>query len=628
MGEDLNQAATWVIANQDTTSFKPTAAQLVLLRAIRDRRGLPPILRLTAAPGCGKTAFCLMLLHGLCRTEANAGLRLLHYMTANTKALVTELVAVARQIFPDDWLAPVGVLPDGSDRFWMHQQEMARKVFEKELAAFDTQEADVKAKLADIKHDRQGNVVQDDNYSAAFKALRDLHLARFDFYTGDEMADLFKHHESKVRLALCTTTYKLKHTAGERGPLRRLLHMDDVLPGGHVCDEADMVAFGALAAAIVPDRWLLAPNDPAQHMRAVNERSIGRGQVSREQNPNDWLAFSDAMRLTESRRFGKRVVGLLTAMFPNSYENLTSHPSAPDTKVVLYDCNYVHWKQAIPRAGGVADPLFYARVGAVVERACAQGEPVMLVVVYATMRELLKAYLQDNFGLSVAQGRPEDSEESTLWVASARQSRGGTRPRVIACLVRRFAWDQDYEGHSLDLGKINVCVSRATRELIIFTENWGWRPYDTLHRMVDHIWHHRHEDGYDYRFLQGCDVSRQVDNERQGQAAAWIDDEKWSGYIQHDSDDEDPTAVEFFATTDRLWEETRITRKYQERDDAVPRWQDPRFVPTALWAHVRHLVFCTTVSADEKTDHVQADGKAKETLLEDDADAGKRTLIN
>ena len=545
-----------------------------------------------------------MLLHGLCQADKEQGIHRVHCMTAPTKHLVSEQMEEARKIFPEDWLAPVGSMPDGSERFVNHQQALAFDKFRHRTARFEETAIEVKELLSKIKQ-MYGIVCFDEKFEEARAALKSLHLDRFDWFNGDELQATFQQHESTVRLALCTTTYKLKHVALEKGPLRRIFRQPGVLPGGHVCDEADMVSFGALAASTAPDKFLLAPNDPAQHMASTHEQSRGREykSVARTQNPNDWLQFADKLMLLETRRFGPRIKDLLIEMFPQAYDGLTCHPDAPDTKLVVYDCGCLPLRQAINRAGGVVDPMFLSMVGEVIDQKLAEGKPVMLVCIYATMREILAAYLIDNWGVTVNAVLPGGyQDENSLLVVSARQTRGGTRPIVVTVFVRRFEWDPDYEAHGLDKGKINVCVSRVTDEQIIFAEHWNTRPWDALHRMMHHAWRHREDDGYEYHELKDYDILGRYDNpareHRRQQAMEWFFRGGWENHIQYDSDDEDPSAAEFFSNTDRLWNACQVTREHQTRSWDIPRYEAVDDVDPNLWDLVKRLVVCATVKAD------------------------------
>lgn len=227
----------------------------------------------------------------------------------------------------------------------------------------------------------------------------------------------------------------------------------------------------------------------------------------------------------------------------------------------------------------------------------------MLICIYATMREILAGYLKDNWGFSVNKVLPGGyQDENSLWVCSARQTRGGTRPITVTVFVRRNSWDVDYEAHSLDKGKINVCVSRATEEQIIIAEHWDRRPWDALHRMMHHAWQHRNDDGYEYHelndYYDGGVLECPAYNDRKEQAKDWCQKAGWENHIEYDSDDEDPSAVEFFANTDRLWAEYKVTRDRQTRSWDIPRYEAVSEVSEDLWDHVKFLVAAVTVRAD------------------------------
>ena len=603
--DEWQKAARWVLNNRASLKLEPTESQWRKFRELAATLS-PAVLRLLAAPGCGKTVFCLMLLHGLCQADKEQGLRRVHWMTAPTKNLVSELVEAARAILPEEWLAPLGSMPDGSERFSKHQEALALTQFKDTWDSFEAQAEEVKKLLQKVKV-VHGRVCMDKEFEKAKEALGLLHLARFDWYHGDKLKEVYEQHESSVRLALCTTTYKLKHVALEKGPMRRIFKQPDVLPGGHVCDEADMVSFGPLAASLTPDQFLLAPNDPAQHMAGMHDQSRGRehNSMARTQNPNDWLKFAEKMTLLQTRRFGPRIKDLLIAMFPQDYQGLECHPEAPNTKLIVWDCGKLRLKQAIHRAGGVVDPLLLSMLGEVVDGKLQEGKPILIVCIYATMREILAAHLKDNFGASVNVVLPGGYQDAnTIWVRSARQTRGSTRPIVISVFVRRNADDPDYEGHALDKGKINVCVSRSTEEQIIFAEHWDTRPYDALHRMMYHAWqkHMSGEDGYEYHTLADYDVNNRnhtkTRHDRLLQVIEWFDNAGWAKHIQYDSDDEDPSTVEFFASTDRLWDECQVIRDRQTNSWEIPRYQAVTEVDEKLWDHVKRLVVAVTVIAD------------------------------
>ena len=601
--DDFIKAASWLLENERDLKVAPTAQQW---RMIEDLAldSAPVVLRLHAAPGCGKTMFCLILLHGLCEAEKKEGIHRVHWITAPTKTLVSELLDEARKILPADWLAPVGSMADGSERFVKHQRELAFEKFQDVLDNFEARKLEVEMSIREVQT-INGRVRMDEKFDEAKDSLRRLHLDRFDFYHGDALQAVYDQHESKVRVALSTTSYKLKYVALGKGPIQRVFRQPKVLPGGHVCDEADMVSFGALAACLTPDPWLLAPNDPAQHMAGTFEQSRGRQykSLARTQNPNDWLSFADKKALLQTRRFGPRVKDLLLAMFPESYEGLHCHEDAPDTKLIMYDCSKLYLAQAIDRAGGVVNPVVLAMLGEIVNERLPSGKPIMIVCIYATTREIVAAYLFDNWGCNVNYVLPGGHQDTnSLWVCSARQTRGGTRPIVITLFIRRFAWDNDYEGHATDRGKINVSVTRATEEQIIFAEHWEDRPWDPLNRMMHHMWRNRWKDGYTYNFLDWYDENGCEDNpargERRAQAIEWIEGWGWEKHIQYDSDDEDPSAVEFFSTSDRLWEQCQVTRDRQTRSSEIPRYEEVTDVDEQLWHHVKKLVVAVTVSAD------------------------------
>ena len=74
-----------------------------------------------------------MLLHGICSIDEQEGVRRLHWMTAPTKTLVSELFELAKRIFPLRWLAPVGNNPAGDDRMSLHMHQLMEENYGEDL---------------------------------------------------------------------------------------------------------------------------------------------------------------------------------------------------------------------------------------------------------------------------------------------------------------------------------------------------------------------------------------------------------------------------------------------------------------------------------------------------------------
>ena len=232
-------------------------------------------------------------------------------------------------------------------------------------------------------------------------------------------------------LFFCTTAHKLKQAAKPKGLVNKITRTN-VLPGGHVSDEADMLSLPTVIAASAKDRWLLVPCDPAQHMVGVNTVNRGRdvGSLAREQSPNDRLGFCEKVVLSQTRRFGPRGKALLQAMVPEHYEHLECSPDAPDTHITYIDLGYVEWTQAINRAGGVVNHEILARVAHCTRELLKAGD-VMILCIYACTRDLVAAYLRDA-GFEVTVKARTDVDAAVPLVVSARQSTGGARLQALA----------------------------------------------------------------------------------------------------------------------------------------------------------------------------------------------------
>lgn len=288
---------------------------LVILRRREFAAGSGPALRrLIAAPGCGKTTFCLLFLHALIKAESDSGRRRLHWLTAPTKQLVTEIVLVAGRLTNKNLFAPAGQTADGYERLWQHQQALCE-----ETLAEDFQEIRRLKEECDQALDLVDRTNSAASYTGAIDALRAHFLANFRLHASDKMQEVLDTHAQTARLVICTTTYKLKYEAGEKLPMSRVARGADL--GGHVSDEPDMVPFAASVASSGASAFLLAAYDPSQQMLAINERSKGRASDShdhpiKEEHYDMWLeACASTHRLMETFRHGTRITSLLSEVF-------------------------------------------------------------------------------------------------------------------------------------------------------------------------------------------------------------------------------------------------------------------------------------------------------------------------
>ena len=117
-------------------------------------------------------------------------------------------------------------------------------------------------------------------------------------------------------------------------------------------------------------------------------------------------------------------------------------------------------------------------------------------------------------------------------VLTARQSRGSEADCVLAVFVRRFATDNDFEGHTLDAGKQAVMLSRCRSHLIVLYEHWEGRRDDALQRM--HHFLHRSVPLHDLRNFP-TDHSATI---------AWVSQTR---NHDRDSEDEEEDIQQFFA---------------------------------------------------------------------------------
>ena len=83
--------------------------------------------RLEAAPGSGKTFFAVLLMDALIHADERAGQLRVHWITAPTKQLVSQIANAAAQHIPSAMFAPVGQSPEGEERLWQHQASLCKR---------------------------------------------------------------------------------------------------------------------------------------------------------------------------------------------------------------------------------------------------------------------------------------------------------------------------------------------------------------------------------------------------------------------------------------------------------------------------------------------------------------------
>ena len=315
--------------------------------------------RLEAAPGCGKTLVALLLLNAAMLSDEEQCLRRVHWFTAPTKQLVSEIANTAKRYIPLSNFAPVGQSPDGEERLWKHQTEFC----EQALPQFMLRIHALKDAATHAVEAARQTSWGPEGAHAAKLALQKHFLESFDFFHGDRWQQCLEQHEQSVRLIISTTTYKLKHEANERLAVQRLLRQKAA--GGHVSDEPDMLDFGVTLGACTSSAFLLTASDPSQRMRPAQERNelrIGANPKA-EENVNTWISHASVeMRLMETMRHGYRVTRLLSATFPDKYPDLSSASDAPDTTVHTVFCGTVPWSQATSHAGGVVHWKIFAKI--------------------------------------------------------------------------------------------------------------------------------------------------------------------------------------------------------------------------------------------------------------------------
>lgn len=592
---DFRIAADWLVNHLGDFDTQPDATQLELLHQLIGCRA-PPVLSLHAAPGCGKTFFCCLLMYGLCKAEQQEGRRRLHWLTAPTKSLVTDIVSLAKQVFPLEMIAPVGIAPDGVDRHMSHCRLLEEQTFPDELATINAAVKAAKRALGRVNV-MYGSIVFDSKYSEAAALLKSAILAGTDFFNSDAYADFQHKRDTDVVVVISTTSFKLKFNAGHRSAVTRIMETG-VLPGGHVADEADASTLSCIVGATARDDWLLVPTDPAQHMRGVHYYNYTRASdaIMKEEDPNKWLLFGgtgNRLCMTKTRRFGTSVVNMLASVLPEAYKSLDVTEDAPTTSIRYIDLGNVHWRAVGSRAGGVFSDKVYSILLAEVKRLQGRG-PLLIMTIYAVTRELLAAWLMCH-GIPVTTSTSTmcpTSDQELVQVLTARQARGTTRTYAIAVFCRRQALDHYFIGSCADPGKICVMLSRMNKHLTIFSEECS--RDDVLCRIRNYMWEHRRDCGHSYIPIDTYNRRppvREVYEQGMLRADAWFEQRQWPSRLHENSDDDDPSSTfDFFCNTQNLHDATRHSSTNQRKGGDIPRLATPARVTLSVWDHVSKLV--------------------------------------
>lgn len=267
---NVGDAARWLLCNPERISkcgVPPDEAQKRLLTDLfYGMDELSEVIRLHAAPGCGKSAFCCMLLRGLCESDEEnlTDLRPLRWITAPTKALVNDIVDMAFKLLPSDMIAPVGNRPDAEDRQMIHFTSLRQDAFLDQLEAIE--EAVQKIKGAWDAYLENSLWY---NYTKLLDVLNEACLMAADFYNGPAYEEHIASYYKSVRVIISTAPLNLKCNANEPNSVAKIKRTS-VRPGCHFADEADASSLSCLVGACVDDAFLFAPTDPAQHMTGFN----------------------------------------------------------------------------------------------------------------------------------------------------------------------------------------------------------------------------------------------------------------------------------------------------------------------------------------------------------------------
>ena len=86
-------------------------------------------------------------------------------------------------------------------------------------------------------------------------------------------------------------------------------------------------------------------------------------------------------------------------------------------------------------------------------------------------------------------------------------------------------------------------------------------------------------------------------------------DQRWPRIQSCDSDDEDPSAQEFFKCSANLHRVTQTVLDKQQRSGEVPRWEKEEDVDENLWDHITYTIVTVTLKAGPKHDQVALNGE-------------------
>lgn len=323
---------------------------------------------MVAAPGCGKTTFCLLFLHALARADLESGAARIHWFTAPTKQLVAEIRAAAERIMHPMLFAPAGQSPDGNERLWLHQQKLAQAMIGESFANLQTLKT-----AADTALENAYRNETERNKKLAEEALTEHFVANFILNHSEEIQKVYLEHEERTRIIISTTTYKLKYEAGEKLPVSRITR--NKLPGGHASDEPDLMPFPASLCSSGNSAFLLAAYDPAQKMVPAHGTSLKRNVDKtgdsipiKEEHYNQWLdRCSRQFQLMETWRHGARITDMLREIFPDTYPELVSASDAPDTTIHVEDCGKTTWQSASTATGALYNAKVFARTVEIID---------------------------------------------------------------------------------------------------------------------------------------------------------------------------------------------------------------------------------------------------------------------
>lgn len=398
----------------------------------------------------------------LIHADERDGQHRVHWITAPTKQLVSQIANAAAQHIPSAMFAPVGQSPEGEERLWKHQATLCNQALPQHVLRLDALAQAATDAIAAAKAAHWSAATE----LAARNTLRQHFLESFDFLHGDAWQTCLEQHEQNVRLVISTTTYKLKHEARNRLAVKRLLK--DKEKGGHVSDEPDMLPYSVTVAAAAEETFLLTANDPAQHMLPIHARNESRSgdDAVAEENVNTWISHAGTtLRLMQTMRHGSAITDLLRETWPNTYPDLSPAPGAPSSTVHTVFCGSVTWWQATSKAGGLVHwkiftknlvymlffllyrchvivprkyptktyfltqkntslryfcvlasthSIFRMRIADVVQAKIDAGVSVLVQCIYAAFRDLLALFLQTVRGIDVTTKQSADGKVSGM----------------------------------------------------------------------------------------------------------------------------------------------------------------------------------------------------------------------